>query len=300
MATGITAASRHYPNLDIKIVGANGSSSDEISDIHAAVAVGASGIILNAVDTSVTQAAKQASSEGIPVVTVDRDVSDPSARFAFIGDNDNKLGQQEAASCLAGLHASGLPEPWHVVILEGTLGATTAVDRVAGAEAVLQPYIASGSVKVVLNQSANFDTGTAQSVVSTELAKTTNIQAIISGNDAMALGAISALASHGLTPGKKTIVCGVDAQPESLAGIKAGTQYSTVTHAPYLEAFWAVEAMGNYLAHKTKPPAGDSGGDVLVPQNVVTRAGVGSVSAWGTPETVPPLPYGTSKSYPAG
>jgi len=300
MATGITAASKHYPDLDVKIIGASGSASNEISDIHTAMAAGAKGIILNAVDTSVTQAAKQASSKGIPVVTIDRDVSDPSARFAFIGDNDYKLGQQEATSCLQGLAASGLPKPWHVVILEGTLGATTAVDRVQGSEAVLKPYVASGSVKVVLNQSANFDTGTAQSLMTTELAKTTNIQAVIAGNDAMALGAISALQSHGLTPGKKTIVCGVDAQPESLAGIKAGTQYNTVTHAPYLEAFWAVEAMDNYLGHHTKPPAGDPNGDVLVPQNVVTKANVGSVSAWGTPKTVPPLPYGTSKSYPAG
>ena len=300
MATGITAASKHYPSLDIKIIGANGSSSDEISDIHTAMAAGAAGIILNAVDTSVTQAAKQASSKGIPVVTIDRDVSDPSARFAFIGDNDNKLGQQEATSCLAGLQASGLPKPWHIVILEGTLGATTAVDRVAGAEAVLKPYIANGLVKVVLNQSANFDTGTAESVMSTELAKTTNIQAIVSGNDAMALGAISALQAHGLTPGKKTVVCGVDAQPEDLADIKAGTQYNTVTHAPYLEAFWAVEAMDNYLSHHTKPPASNPDGDVLVPQTVVTKANAGSVAAWGTPQTVPPLPYGSSKSYPAG
>jgi ABC-type sugar transport system substrate-binding protein len=300
MATGITAASKHYPNLEIKIIGANGSASDEISDINTAVAAGANGIILNAVDTSVTQAAKQASSKGIPIVTIDRDVSDPSARFAFIGDNDNRLGQQEAQSCLAGLSASGLPKPWHVAILEGTLGATTAVDRVAGTDSVLKPSIANGSVKVVLNQSANFDTGTAQSVMSTELAKTTNIQAIISGNDAMALGAISALRSHGLTAGGKTIVCGVDAQPESLADIKAGTQYNTVTHAPYLEAFWAVEAMDNYLSHHTKPPASDPNGDVLVPQNVVTKAIVGSVSGWGTPTTVPPLPYGSSKPYPAG
>jgi ABC-type sugar transport system substrate-binding protein len=295
MATGITNASKKYPNLDIKIIGANGSSSDEISDIHTAVSAGAAGIILNAVDTSVTQAAQQASSKGIPIVTIDRDVSDPSARFAFIGDNDTQLGQQEATSCLSGLQSSGLPKPWNVVLLEGTLGASTAVDRLTGTQTALKPGIANGSVKVVLNQSANFDTGTAQSVMSTELAKTTGIQAVIAGNDAMALGAISALSSHGLTPGTKTLVCGVDAQPESLADVKAGTQYNTVTHAPYLEAFWAVEAMDNYLSHHTRPPASDPHGDVLVPQDVVTKANVGSVSGWGTPATVPPLPYGTSK-----
>lgn len=300
MATGITAASKHYPGLDIKIIGANGSASDEISDIRSAVAAGAKAIILNAVDTSVTTAAKQAANQGIPIVTIDRDVSDPSARLAFIGDNDTLLGQQEATNCLKGLQASGLPKPWNTVVIEGTLGASTAVDRLTGTMNTLKPYIASKSVHVALNQSADFDTGKAQALMSSFLASKPSVQAVISGNDAMALGAISALNSAGLTPGKKTIVCGVDAQPESLNAIKAGTQYNTVTHSPYLEAFWAVEAMDNYLTHKTKPPASDPNGDVLVPQTVVTSANVGSVSAWGTPQTIPPLPYGTSKAYPAG
>jgi ABC-type sugar transport system substrate-binding protein len=104
------------------------------------------------------------------IITIDRDVSDPTVRFAFIGDNDTKLGQQETTSCLQSLQASGLPKPWHTVIQEGTLGASTAVDRVTGATSTLKPYIANGSVKVALNQSANFDTATAQSLMNTKLA----------------------------------------------------------------------------------------------------------------------------------
>ena len=300
MATGITAASKHYPDLDIKIIGANGSSSDEISDLHTAVAAGAKAIILNAVDASVTTAAKQAASQGVPIITIDRDVSDPTARIAFIGDNDKLLGQQETTNCLQGLQASGLPKPWNTVVIEGTLGASTAVDRLNGTMSTLKPYIASKSVHVALNQSADFDTGKAQAMMSSFLASKPSVQAIISGNDAMALGVLSALKSNGIAAGKKTIVCGVDAQPESLAAIKAGTQYNTVTHSPYLEAFWAVEAMDNYLTHKTKPPASDPQGNVLIPQNLVTSTNVGTVSAWGTPQTIPPLPYGSSKSYPAG
>jgi ABC-type sugar transport system substrate-binding protein len=246
----------------------------------------------------VTQAAQQASSQSVPIVTIDRDISDPSARIAFIGDNDTELGAQETDSCLRGLSESGLPKPWNVVILQGTLGASTAVDRLAGTESALKPYISDGSVKVVLNQSANFDTGTAQSMMSSLLAAHPDIQAVISGNDAMALGAISALEAHGQIPGKKALVCGTDAQPEDLADIKAGTQYNTVTHSPYLEAFWAVEAMDNYLRHHTRPPASDPDGDVLLPQTVITAANVGSANAWGTPSTIPPLPYGVSQSHP--
>lgn len=295
MASGITAANKKYPNLNIKIVNANASSSTEISDIDSAVAAGAQGIILNAIDASVTQATLKATHKGIPVVTIDRDVSTPKARFAFIGDNDFKLGQQEAVSCLQGMQAAGLPKPWHVVVLEGTLGASTAVDRLSGTEAELKPLEANGSVQVVLNQSANFDTGTAQTLMSSFLARSTNIQGVISGNDAMALGVITALQSRGVKPGKQTVVCGVDAQPQDLTDIQDGTQYNTVTHAPYLEAFWSVEAMNDYLANHTKPPAKFSTGNVLVPQVVVTKANLSSVAAWGTPSTIPPLPYGSSK-----
>lgn len=295
MANGVAAVKKKYPNLTIKVLNANASSSSEISDIDSAVASGASGIILNPVDGSVTHAAQTAANKGIPVVTIDRDVNTPKARLAFIGDNDTRLGGQEATSCLQGMRAAGLPKPWHVVLLEGTLGASTAVDRLAGAKAALKPYEADGSVKVVLDQSANFDTGTAQTLMSSFLSKTGNVQAVISGNDAMALGAITALKSRGLKPGQRTLVCGGDAQPQDLADIKAGSQYSTVTHAPYLEAFWAVEAMNAYLTHKTKPPASDHDGDILVPQVVVTKANAGSVAAWGTPSTIPPLPYGSSK-----
>jgi ABC-type sugar transport system substrate-binding protein len=295
MASGITAAQKKFPNLDIKTVNANASSSTEITDIDAAVAAGAQGIILNPVDGSVTQATQKATNKGIPVVTIDRDVNTPKARFAFIGDDDYRLGQQMTDSCIQGMQAAGLPKPWHVVYLEGTLGASTAVNRLAGFEAAIKPYQANGSVKVVLNQSANFDTGTAQTLLSSFLASTTNIQAVISGNDAMALGAITALQSRGVKPGTQTLVCGSDAQPQNLSDIKAGTQYSTVTHAPYLEAFWAVEAMNDYLTSKTKPPASDTDGDILVPQVVVTKANVATVAAWGTPPTIPPLPYGSSK-----
>lgn len=300
MAQGIKDANRHYPGLDIKILAANGSGSTEISQIHEAVAAGAKGIILNAVDESVTAAAKQATAQGVPVVTLDRDISDPSGRIAFIGDQDVKLGQAEASTCVEYLHAHNVTPPWHVVDLQGTLGSSTAIDREKGIEDVLKPAEKAGAVKVALNQSANFDTGTAQTLMSEFLAKTHNIQLVLASNDAMALGAINSLKSAGLALGRQTYVCGADAQPESLADIKAGTQLATVTHSPYVEAFWGVEAIANDLLHGTKPPTSKfPNGTLYIPQTVVTAANVSKISGWGTPSTVPPLPYGTASSYPS-
>ena len=300
MAKGIQAAAGHYPDLQVKILSAQGSSSTEISQLHEAQAAGAAGIILNPVDESVTSAATQISHMGTPVVTLDRDLSSPAGRIAFFGDDDVKLGRQEATTCLHALAAKHLHTPWNVVDLQGTQGASTSVDREKGFEDVLKPAEHAGKVKVVLNQSANFDTGTAQSLVSEFLSKTHDIQLVIASNDAMALGAINALKSGGITPGKQTYVCGADAQPQSLTDIKSGTQLASVTHSPYVEAFWAVEAMDNYLDSKTKPPSSKfPGGTVHIPQVVVTKANVAKIAGWGTPKTVPALPYGTAKAYPS-
>jgi ABC-type sugar transport system substrate-binding protein len=296
MAQGVRQAAKHYPSLDIKIIDANNSGPTESSQVDTAVAAGVQGIILNPVEESVTAAAQKAAASGIPIVTIDRDVTAPSSRIVFIGDDDFVLGEEMTRQALQYLSAHHVPKPWHVVLLEGTLGSSTAIGRLDGSLAVLKPYEHSGAVKVVLNTSANFATNTAQSVMSAELAKTTNIQLVICGNDAMALGVETALKDHGIPKGK-VLVTGADAQPESLTAIQQGWQLNTVTHSPYLEAFWAVEAMANYLLYKIKPPAKFKDHDILVPMTVVTKANVANVGAWGTPKVIPPLPYGKSQPF---
>lgn len=297
MADAVTQAAAHFPDLSVKIVNANNSPSQEITDLNEAIAAGAKGIILNTVQESVTGAAQKAMQAGIPVVTVDRDVSHPAARVAFIGDDDVTLGREMTQFGIDTLVKNHVKQPWHVAVLQGTLGASVSIGRLKGAMDVLQPLINKKQVQIVLNQSADFATDKAQAMISTELAKTTDIQLVVCGNDAMALGVIKALQTHGVTPGKQTYVVGTDAQPESLDAVKAGTQLDTVTHAPFVEAYWAVEAMENYLDGHIKPPAKLKNGNVIVPMTVVTAANVGQISAWGTPQEIAPLSYGKAQAY---
>lgn len=49
MAQAVQQAAKYYPDLNLKILNANGSPSQEITDINEAVANGAKGIILNPV-----------------------------------------------------------------------------------------------------------------------------------------------------------------------------------------------------------------------------------------------------------
>ncbi len=298
MAQAVDEAASLYPHLNIKVISAHNSGSMEITEIKEAVASGVKGIILNPVNGAVTAAAQAAMRHHIPVVTIDRDVTAPSARIAFIGDSDVKLGQIQTRYALKVLQARHVRPPWHVVVLQGTLGSSTAIDRLHGAMMVLRPLIKSGRVKVVLNQSANFATNTAQQMMSEFLTKDSNVQLVIAGNDAMALGAITAIQNEHLPLGKRVFVVGADAQPQSLTDVANGTQLDTVTHAPFIEAYWAVEAMANYLAHHIVPPARFKHHDIIIPMTLVTKANVHKISAWGTPLVIPRLPYGRSFPHP--
>lgn len=298
MAAAVKEAATYTPDLNIRIVNANNSPSQEIADVKEAVAAGAKGIILNTIQESVTGAALDATKAGVPIITIDRDVSNPAARVAFIGDDDFTLGKELTQYGLDVLAERHVAKPWHVVVLQGTLGNSTAIGRQNGAMSLLDPLVKSGAVKIVLNQSADFKTVTAQSMIGSLLARTTDIQLVDCANDAMALGVINALKEHGVTPGKTTLVAGADAQPESLDAVKAGTQVDTVTHSPYVEAFWAVEAMENYLNGGVKPPADKfKDGNILIPMTLVTAKNVDNIAAWGTPDVIPPLPYGKSEAH---
>lgn len=297
MAQAVEEAASLYPNLNVKIISANNSAPQETAEVNEAVASGVAGIILNPVNEAVSSAAANAMRHHIPVVTIDRDVASPSARIVFIGDSDVILGETQTRYALQYLAAHHIPTPWHVVLLEGTLGASTAIDRLQGAMKVLQPYVKSGKVKIVFNQSANFATDTAQQMMTEFLAKDSDVQLVVAGNDAMALGAITAIQNHHLALGKSIFVVGADAQPQSLTAIADGQQLDTVTHSPFVEAYWAVEAMYNYLFFHIAPPARFKNHDILIPMTLVTKANVNKISAWGTPAIIPPLPYGRSTSH---
>lgn len=297
MAQAVKQAAGYYPNLTLKIVNANDSPSQEITDINEAVANNAKGIILNPVNGAVTNAAVHAMKQGVPVITIDRDVNSTSGRKLFIGDNDHQLGREQTQYAMQYLTQHKIPKPWHVVLLTGTPGSSTAINRAAGAMSVLQPYISNGSVKIVLNQTAQFATNTAQTVMSEFLAKDSHVQLVVAGNDAMALGAVTALQNAGLKPGHNVFVVGADAQPQSLTDVKNGTQLDTVTHAPFVEAYWAVEAMDNILQYHVNPPSRYASKGLIIPMTLVTKNNVSQIAGWGTPQTVPALPYGHASSH---
>ena len=82
-------------------------------------------------------------------------------------------------------------------------------------------------IKIVAEQTANWDRTQAQNLMTNWLSKGLKYDAVVSNNDEMAVGAIQAMKAAGLDT-KKAIVGGVDATQDALASMKAGDLKVTV------------------------------------------------------------------------
>ncbi len=274
-------------NIEMKVYDAKDDPNQQISQIETAIGEGISAIIVNPVHVEAIQPALQkAKSAGIPVITTDRDVADHSLRLVFIG-TDNVKGAEEAAKTLIkALEESGKPTPWKVVILNGIPGTTAAEDRKKGFHNILDKYVSEGKVEIVAEEVANFrrDEGLAkmESILAAH-----KVDAVIAANDEMALGAIQAIESAGLKPGKDIIVVGYDAIPDAVQAIKEGKMYATIAQSPFLQGYWGVYAAYYAITKNWKPPQDW----IPTPVVVVTKENVETFeSQVKTPKPLPGAP----------
>jgi ribose transport system substrate-binding protein len=111
-----------------------------------------------------------------------------------------------------------------VIALQGILDTSAAQDRFAGLERALSEY---PGITLLDEQTANFDRAEALTVTRTLLtAHAEHVGGIWAANDDMALGAMQALEAGGL---ENVGVVGIDAVPEAIAAIEAGTMTATVS-----------------------------------------------------------------------
>ena len=82
-------------------------------------------------------------------------------------------------------------------------------------------------IKIIAEQTANWDRTQAQNLMTNWLSKGMKYDAVIANNDEMAIGALQAMKAAGVDT-KKAIVGGVDATQDALASMKAGDLKVTV------------------------------------------------------------------------
>jgi ABC-type sugar transport system substrate-binding protein len=221
------------------------SSTKQSADLEAVVSQGVQGIVISPNDVNALAPAIQAAIDaGVPVVTVDRNVTGATT-LAHVGA-DNVEGGRAQGRYLLSILTEG-----DVIELQGQPGASPAIDRHAGFEEIIK---GQDKVKVVASETAQFQRAVAVSVMESLLAANPDPKAVVAANDEMAFGAIEALADAGLT----IPVIGFDALPEALIAINEGTMEATVEQFPGGQAAGALDILVAKLRDGKDPAQHDT------------------------------------------
>lgn len=240
------------------IVVAPPSESDvqaQITQIEDLIAQKVDGIALAPTDPNalapVVDAAKAA---GIPVVFVDtRGINEG---VTFIGTN-NEVGAALAADFMC----KNLPSGSDVAILQGLISQSTGQARADGSKKGLEAC----GLKVVAEQTAEWDRAKGLAVTENILAGNPNIKGIFGSNDNMALGAVEALKAAAKL--QDVMVVGFDANPDAAASILAGEMTASVAQAPANMGGFGIQALVDLKAGKTLEPWIDTGTVLVTKDN---------------------------------
>ena len=180
--------------------------------------------------------------EGIPVITVDTQLSNTSRLTAEITTDNTEGGKLAGAYLGKALHSTG-----QIAELSLSPTATTQVDRLQAVDSVLKSSYPG--IKVATLQYTQQATSSSETTVRSILSAHPQVKAIFGVAEPNAEGAISAIAAAGLTG--KVLVVGWDASPAEVALLKKGTLAATVAQQAAQEGAMAAQYAYDKLTKKT-------------------------------------------------
>lgn len=238
----------------------NGDTYQQDNLVDAAIASNASALILdNAGRDASVAAVRRATKAGIAVFLVDRDIAvQDIAKAQIISDN------RQGAQLVASKFAQALGGKGEYAELLGIESDTNAQVRSTGFHSVLDK---DPGLKLAAAQSANWSESEAFDKTEIILQAHRHIAGIIAGNDTMALGAVAAVKTAGLT---HIVIAGFDGSPDALAAIHSGTMLATSLQPAVYMAQLAVNEANQFLKTGTtgRPER------QIIPCSLVTRANV--------------------------
>jgi simple sugar transport system substrate-binding protein len=122
-------------------------------------------------------------------------------------------------------------QPCNVVELQGTVGASVALERKQG---FLDTISAVPGIKIIRTQSGDFTRAKGKEVMEAFLKADPKINVLFAHNDDMAIGAIQAIEAAGKKPGKDIIIVSVDAVKGAFEAMMAGKMNVSVECNPQL------------------------------------------------------------------
>lgn len=242
-------AAKRKKTYDFLMTDAQGQTSKQFADIEDLIARQVDIIFLAPREyEGLTPALEAARTAKIPVFLIDREAAGrPGEHFvSFLGSDFIAQGRRVGKWLAQATDAKA-----SIVELTGTAGSSVAIDRAKGFRDAIASY---PNMKIIATQTADFSRAAAQRVMENIIqSKGSDITAVYAHNDEMALGAIQALKSAGMKPGKDVIICSIDGQKTALEAIIRGELGVSVESNPRFGPL-VFATMEEYFAGKKIPP----------------------------------------------
>lgn len=246
------------------------NTAKEAEHFENLIAAGYSAILFNPTDAegSVSNV-NRAKKAGIPTFCMDREVNSLDGPVTQI-ISDSFSGCVE----LGQYFVRQLDKKGKYVELLGLVGDNNTWNRSKGFHSVVDHF---PELKMVAQQSADFDRSKAMEVLETILQSNPDIDAVFCGNDAMAMGAYQALVSAGKAD--SVMVFGFDGAQDVMNAIKDKKIMATAMQSPKFMAQTAAELADKYLKGER-----DIEKKMPIAVEVVTQDNIGEFEAYGNGE----------------
>ncbi|NMX59494.1 sugar ABC transporter substrate-binding protein [Pseudomonas sp. WS 5146] len=233
--TGLEAAAKQQ-DVQIQFEDAQGDVVRQLNQVEGFLNQKVDAVIVLPVDTAATaNMTRAAVAAKTPLVYVNRHPDERTLPkgVVTVASNDIEAGQLQMRYLAEKLGGKG-----NVAIIMGDLAQNATHDRTEGARQVLKDF---PGIKVVEQQSAEWQRSKGMDLTSNWLLAGTQFDAIVANNDEMAIGAAMALQQAGKAKGEIAII-GIDGLPDGLAAIKRGMLTASVFQDPKAQATQAVES----------------------------------------------------------
>jgi ABC-type sugar transport system substrate-binding protein len=235
--------------VQLTVTDANNEQSKQIADIKGLIAQKPDVLFIAPITEQIANVVKDAGAAGIPVFLLDRDVdhnvAKPGQDFVTVIQSDFIQEGKRAATQMAKATGGNAK----IIELEGTTGASPAIDRKKGFDDAITQC---PGMQVVVSQDGDFTRAKGQSVAETLLQSHPDATAVYAHNDEMALGAIAAIKAIGKVPGQDIKVVSVDGEKDGIKAVAAGDLYATVECSPRFGPL-AFQTMSDYAGGKPVP-----------------------------------------------
>jgi len=264
------AAKAQSLGYETKIFDSQNNTSLEADNFENAIASGYNAILFNPTDAdgSVVNVLK-AKSAGVPVFCMDREVNSTEAATSQIL-SDNYSG----CVAIGKYFVEQMNKKGKYVEILGLVGDNNTWNRSKGFHSVVDFY---PGLKMVAQQSADFDRNKAMEVTESLLQAHPDINAVFCGNDAMASGAYQALVAAGKANDVK--VFGFDGAEDVVNSIKDKKIAATGMQFPRVMAATAATYADEYFKGKRKFPQ-----KMPVAVELVTQENINDYTGYGKKE----------------